>query len=129
MAVLGRRDENPGPSRSCLLVSRVKEIVLREDLSKLDSMRWRQPQFSPGQRAELAAEHPWLQSQTVPPEIDTQVSAVMAAAAGVDTGGVLDPWCTLRGPPGNFNPRSCPAVGVVVPAGPIKSKVRSAATK
>ncbi|XP_011366781.2 period circadian protein homolog 3 isoform X4 [Pteropus vampyrus] len=61
----------------CILMTyqvpeRVKEIVLREDLGKLDSMRQQQPQFSPGQRAELAAEHPWLQSQTIPPEIDTQ---------------------------------------------------------
>lgn len=61
----------------CILMTyqvpeRVKEIVLREDLGKLDSMRQQQPHFSPGQRAELAAEHPWLQSQTIPPEIDTQ---------------------------------------------------------
>lgn len=111
----------PRTVRVSLLVSRVKEIVLREDLGKLDSMRQQQPQFSPGQRAELAAEHPWLQSQTIPPEIDTQVSAMMVATAWVDTSGVLDPWSTSRGPTGNFNPPSCPAAGLVMPAGPINS--------
>ncbi|XP_036084172.1 period circadian protein homolog 3 isoform X4 [Rousettus aegyptiacus] len=61
----------------CILMTyqvpeRAKDVVLREDRGQLHRMRRRQPQFSPGQRAELAAEHPWLQSQTVPPEIDTQ---------------------------------------------------------
>uniref|UniRef100_A0A8D1IWK2 Period circadian-like C-terminal domain-containing protein n=1 Tax=Sus scrofa TaxID=9823 RepID=A0A8D1IWK2_PIG len=52
---------------------RVKEIVLREDLEKLESMRRRQPHFSHGQRKELAAVYAWIQSQTVPQERDTQV--------------------------------------------------------
>lgn len=128
MAVLRPRDGNAGPCGCRVLISRVKEVVLREDLGKLDGMRRRQPQFSPGQRAELAAEHPWLQSRTVPPEIDTQVSAMTAAAACVGTGGVLDPWCPSRGPTGNFSPHSCSAVGVVIPAGPINGKVGSAVT-
>lgn len=51
---------------------RAKEIVLKEDLEKLESMRWQQPQFSHRQREELAKVHPWIQSQTVPQEIDTQ---------------------------------------------------------
>lgn len=52
---------------------RVKEIVLREDLEKLESMRRRQPHFSHGQRKELAAVYAWIQSQTVPQERDTQI--------------------------------------------------------
>lgn len=36
------------------LPERVRDVVLREDLAKLESMRRRQPQFSAGQRAELA---------------------------------------------------------------------------
>ncbi|XP_059944894.1 period circadian protein homolog 3 isoform X6 [Mesoplodon densirostris] len=51
---------------------RVKEIVLKEDLEKLASMRRRQPQFSHGQREELATVHSWIQSQTIPQEIDIQ---------------------------------------------------------
>lgn len=53
--------------------------MLKEDLEKLESMRRRQPQFSPGQREELAKVHPWIQSQTLPQEIDVQVSAVVTA--------------------------------------------------
>uniref|UniRef100_A0A9L0J8S1 Period circadian-like C-terminal domain-containing protein n=1 Tax=Equus asinus TaxID=9793 RepID=A0A9L0J8S1_EQUAS len=49
---------------------RVKEIVLKEDLEKLESMRRQQPQFSHGQREELAQVHSWVQSQTVPQDID-----------------------------------------------------------
>ncbi|XP_008516213.2 period circadian protein homolog 3 isoform X4 [Equus przewalskii] len=49
---------------------RVKEIVLKEDLAKLESMRRQQPQFSHGQREELAQVHSWVQSQTVPQDID-----------------------------------------------------------
>lgn len=52
---------------------RVKEIILREDLEKLESMRRRQPHFSHGQRKELAAVYAWIQSQTVPQERDTQI--------------------------------------------------------
>ncbi|XP_058408788.1 period circadian protein homolog 3 isoform X3 [Diceros bicornis minor] len=61
----------------CILMTyqvpnRVKEIVLEEDLEKLESMRQQQPQFSHGQREELATVHSWIQSQTVPQEIDLQ---------------------------------------------------------
>ncbi|XP_007170108.1 period circadian protein homolog 3 isoform X2 [Balaenoptera acutorostrata] len=61
----------------CILMTyqvpeRVKEIVLKEDLVKLESMRRRQPQFSHGQREELANVHSWIQSQTIPQEIDIQ---------------------------------------------------------
>lgn len=51
---------------------RVKEIVLKEDLDKLESMRWQQPQFSPGQREEIASVHSWIQRRVIPQEIDTQ---------------------------------------------------------
>ncbi|XP_078001832.1 period circadian protein homolog 3 isoform X2 [Phascolarctos cinereus] len=51
---------------------RVKEDVLKEDLEKLASMRQHQPWFTDGQKEELAEVHPWIQSQTVPREIDTQ---------------------------------------------------------
>ncbi|KAM7098126.1 period circadian protein homolog 3 isoform 1-T1 [Molossus nigricans] len=51
---------------------RVKEVVLREDLAKLESMRRQQPQFSPGQREELAKVHSWIRSQTLPQEMDVQ---------------------------------------------------------
>lgn len=51
---------------------RVAEVVLREDLEKLQGMRPRQPQFSPGQREELARVHSWIQSQTLPREMDVQ---------------------------------------------------------
>ncbi|XP_049733762.1 period circadian protein homolog 3 isoform X1 [Elephas maximus indicus] len=51
---------------------RVKEVVLKEDLEKLESMRQGQPQFSREQREELAKVHSWIQSQTVPQEIDMQ---------------------------------------------------------
>uniref|UniRef100_A0A8C6DDJ2 Period circadian regulator 3 n=1 Tax=Moschus moschiferus TaxID=68415 RepID=A0A8C6DDJ2_MOSMO len=56
------------------LPERVKEIVLKEDLEKLESMRWQQPQFSLGQREEIANVHSWIQRQAIPQEIDTQVS-------------------------------------------------------
>ncbi|KAM9110098.1 period circadian protein homolog 3 isoform 6-T9 [Megaptera novaeangliae] len=61
----------------CILMTyqvpeRVKEIVLKEDLERLESMRWRQPQFSHGQREELANVYSWIQSQTIPQEIDIQ---------------------------------------------------------
>ncbi|XP_043852891.1 period circadian protein homolog 3 isoform X2 [Dromiciops gliroides] len=50
---------------------RVKEDVLKEDLEKLESMRQHQPRFTDGQKEELAEVHPWIQSQTIPREIDT----------------------------------------------------------
>ncbi|KAM9243845.1 period circadian protein homolog 3 isoform 3-T3 [Dugong dugon] len=61
----------------CILMTyqvpkRVKEVVLKEDLEKLESMRQGQPQFSREQREELAKVHPWIQSQTFPQEIDIQ---------------------------------------------------------
>eukprot|EP00070_Physeter_catodon_P036799 XP_028343693.1 period circadian protein homolog 3 isoform X4 [Physeter catodon] len=61
----------------CILMTyqvpeRVKEIVLKEDLEKLESMRQRQPQFSHGQREELADVHSWIQSQMIPQEVDIQ---------------------------------------------------------
>ncbi|XP_055275445.1 period circadian protein homolog 3 isoform X2 [Moschus berezovskii] len=61
----------------CILMTyqvpeRVKEIVLKEDLEKLESMRWQQPQFSLGQREEIANVHSWIQRQAIPQEIDTQ---------------------------------------------------------
>ncbi|XP_077831770.1 period circadian protein homolog 3 isoform X18 [Macaca mulatta] len=51
---------------------RVKEVVLKEDLEKLESMRQQQPQFSHGQKEELAKVYNWIQSQTVPQEINIQ---------------------------------------------------------
>ena len=63
----------------CSFVFRVKEIVLKEDLENLESMRRWQPQFSHGQREELANARSWIQSQTIPQEIDIQVSPVITA--------------------------------------------------
>lgn len=59
----------------CILMTyqvpeRVKEIVLKEDLEKLESMRGQQPQFSQGQREELAKAHSWVHSRTLPHEMD-----------------------------------------------------------
>ncbi|XP_077881312.1 period circadian protein homolog 3 isoform X2 [Ictidomys tridecemlineatus] len=54
---------------------RVKEVVLKEDLEKLESLRQQQPQFSPGQKEELAKVHPWIQSQTVPGGMHVQSCA------------------------------------------------------
>ncbi|XP_058575215.1 LOW QUALITY PROTEIN: period circadian protein homolog 3 [Neofelis nebulosa] len=51
---------------------RVKETVLKGDLERLAGMRPRQPQFSRARREELAQVHSWIQSQTVPREIDIQ---------------------------------------------------------
>ncbi|XP_011904896.1 PREDICTED: period circadian protein homolog 3 isoform X1 [Cercocebus atys] len=53
---------------------RVKEVVLKEDLEKLENMRQQQPQFSHGQKEELAKVYNWIQSQTVPQEINIQVT-------------------------------------------------------
>ena len=63
----------------CFFVFRVKEIVLIEDLEKLESMRRQQPQFSLGQREEIANVHSWIRCRTIPQEIDTQVSTVITA--------------------------------------------------
>uniref|UniRef100_A0A8C9BFY5 Period circadian regulator 3 n=1 Tax=Phocoena sinus TaxID=42100 RepID=A0A8C9BFY5_PHOSS len=67
----------------CILMTyqvpeRVKEIVLKEDLEHLESVRRRQPQFSHGQREELASVRSWIQSQTIPQEIDIQDNCVRA---------------------------------------------------
>uniref|UniRef100_A0A4W2GBA6 Period circadian-like C-terminal domain-containing protein n=1 Tax=Bos indicus x Bos taurus TaxID=30522 RepID=A0A4W2GBA6_BOBOX len=67
------------PGRILMMHQVVKEIVLKEDVEKLESMRWQQPQFSPGQREEIANVHSWIQRQTIPQEIDTQVSTAMTA--------------------------------------------------
>ncbi|XP_070260103.1 period circadian protein homolog 3 isoform X2 [Myotis yumanensis] len=67
------------------LPERVKDVVLREDLAKLESMRQRQPQFSAGQRAELAGARAWAQSRSLPP--------------GVDTHGCCSPVCKPAGQP------------------------------
>ncbi|XP_043779029.1 period circadian protein homolog 3 isoform X3 [Cervus elaphus] len=61
----------------CILMTyqvpeRVKEVVLKEDLEKLESMRRQQPQFSLGQREEIANVHSWIRRRTIPQETDTQ---------------------------------------------------------
>ncbi|XP_042551607.1 period circadian protein homolog 3 isoform X2 [Dipodomys spectabilis] len=50
---------------------RVKDVVLKEDLERLESMRRHQPRFSPGQKEELAKVHSWIQSQNIPPGVPT----------------------------------------------------------
>ncbi|KAM4871787.1 period circadian protein homolog 3 [Thomomys bottae] len=50
---------------------RAKEVVLKEDLERLEGMRQHQPHFSPGQKEELAEVHSWIQSQNIPQEIHT----------------------------------------------------------
>uniref|UniRef100_A0A8D2ASC0 Period circadian-like C-terminal domain-containing protein n=1 Tax=Sciurus vulgaris TaxID=55149 RepID=A0A8D2ASC0_SCIVU len=55
---------------------RVTEVVLKEDLEKLESLRLQQPHFSPGQKEELSKVHSWIQSQTVPRGVHVQVSPV-----------------------------------------------------
>ncbi|XP_068935233.1 period circadian protein homolog 3 isoform X1 [Petaurus breviceps papuanus] len=72
-AIWGMIEQTP----ECVLMTyqvpeRVKEDVLKEDLEKLESMKQHQPRFTDGQKEELAEVHPWIQSQTVPREIDTQ---------------------------------------------------------
>ncbi|KAM8790473.1 period circadian protein homolog 3 [Rhynchonycteris naso] len=54
------------------LPERAEETVLREDLEKLESMREQQPQFSHGQRAELARAHTWVRGCTLPHSMDFQ---------------------------------------------------------
>ncbi|XP_045331486.1 period circadian protein homolog 3 isoform X2 [Leopardus geoffroyi] len=61
----------------CILMTyqvpeRVKETVLKGDLERLVGLRPRQPRFSRAQRELLAKVHSWIQSQTVPREIDIQ---------------------------------------------------------
>lgn len=70
------------------LPERVRDVVLREDLAKLESMRRRQPQFSAGQRAELAGARAWAQSRGLPPGADTHgCASCRDRAAGSDAGG------------------------------------------
>ncbi|XP_036205383.1 period circadian protein homolog 3 isoform X2 [Myotis myotis] len=78
------------------LPERVQDVVLREDLAKLERMRRRQPQFSAGQRAELAG----AQSRGLPPGADTHACASCRdRAAGGGTGGACsqDPGRQLSG--------------------------------
>lgn len=56
-----------------VLCYRIKEEVLKEDMEKLIVMRQQQPWFSDRQKRELAEVHTWLQTQTVPLQINTQV--------------------------------------------------------
>nr|XP_045005245.1 period circadian protein homolog 3 isoform X2 [Jaculus jaculus] len=51
---------------------RVTEVVLKEDLEKLESMKHHQPRLSLEQKKELAKVHSWIQSQTLPQEIPIQ---------------------------------------------------------
>ncbi|XP_019477969.1 period circadian protein homolog 3 isoform X5 [Meleagris gallopavo] len=52
--------------------NRIKEEVLKEDMEKLIVMRQQQPWFSDRQKRELAEVHTWLQTQTVPLQINIQ---------------------------------------------------------
>ncbi|XP_061458187.1 period circadian protein homolog 3 isoform X2 [Rhineura floridana] len=51
---------------------RIAKEVLKEDLEKLAAMESKQPRFTEGQKEELAEVHPWIRTQAVPQEIDTQ---------------------------------------------------------
>ncbi|XP_012662830.1 period circadian protein homolog 3 isoform X2 [Otolemur garnettii] len=63
---------------------RVKEVVLKEDLEKLERMRQQQPRFSHGQKEELAKIYSWVQSQTVPQEADIQDCATGENKGSID---------------------------------------------
>ncbi|XP_045402193.1 period circadian protein homolog 3 isoform X1 [Lemur catta] len=63
---------------------RVKEVVLKEDLEKLESMRQHQPHFSQGQKEELAKVYSWLQRQSIPQEIDIQGCVTCENKGSVD---------------------------------------------
>ncbi|XP_014442081.1 period circadian protein homolog 3 [Tupaia chinensis] len=61
----------------CILMTyqvpeRDKEVVLKDDLQKLERMRQQQPKFSLGQKEELAKVRSWIQSQTLPQEMGIQ---------------------------------------------------------
>lgn len=58
-------------SVSCL--SRDQNEVLAEDREKLRVLQPLQPWFSREQRDELAEVHSWIQQNTIPEEINTQV--------------------------------------------------------
>ncbi|XP_077168314.1 period circadian protein homolog 3 isoform X2 [Paroedura picta] len=60
-----RRGESCQPAR-------MKEEVLKGDLEKLAAMTEQQPWFTKDQKEELAEVHPWIRTQTVPQEINTQ---------------------------------------------------------
>ncbi|XP_054858043.1 period circadian protein homolog 3 isoform X2 [Eublepharis macularius] len=51
--------------------TRMQEDVLKGDLEKLAAMTKQQPQFTKGQKEELAEVHPWIRTQTIPQEINT----------------------------------------------------------
>uniref|UniRef100_A0A5F4W0F4 Period circadian-like C-terminal domain-containing protein n=3 Tax=Callithrix jacchus TaxID=9483 RepID=A0A5F4W0F4_CALJA len=73
----------------CILMTyqvpeRVKEVVLREDLERLESMKQQQPQFSHGQQEELAKVYNWIQSQAIPQEIDVQACVTCESADSGD---------------------------------------------
>lgn len=76
-----------GPVRLLWSVLRARDVVLREDLAKLEGMRRRQPQFSPGQRAELAGARAWAQSRSLPPGADTHVSTASGPGPGREGAG------------------------------------------
>ncbi|XP_039330267.1 period circadian protein homolog 3 isoform X3 [Saimiri boliviensis] len=88
----------------CILMTyqvpeRVKEVVLKEDLERLESMKQQQPQFSHGQQEELAKVYNWIQSQAIPQEIDVQTGALFPT---------LTPTDRVQAAPG-FGP--CPGSG------------------
>ncbi|XP_053431026.1 period circadian protein homolog 3 isoform X3 [Nycticebus coucang] len=60
---------------------RVKEVVLKEDLEKLERMRQQQPRFSHSQKEELAKVYSWVQSQTVPQEADITADSLVPGRA------------------------------------------------
>ncbi|XP_064219266.1 period circadian protein homolog 3 isoform X1 [Aotus nancymaae] len=73
----------------CILMTyqvpkRVKEVVLKEDLERLESMKQQQPQFSHGQQEELAKVYNWIQSQAIPQEIDVQACVTCESADSAD---------------------------------------------
>ncbi|KAM6174149.1 period circadian protein homolog 3 [Erethizon dorsatum] len=70
---------------------RVKEVVLKEDLEKLESMRQQQPQFSPGQKEELAKVHSWIQGQSIPQETYLQSFVAWEDRGSVDQGAAESP--------------------------------------
>lgn len=109
-------------SFTCPFGFRVTEVVLREDLEKLEGMRRRQPQFSPGQREELAQVHSWIQSQTLPQQIDIQVSAWHSLS---QVGVLGRPWALdVHGvTPLHISVRTAAAVlGVASPALPVNRR-------
>ncbi|XP_048374445.1 period circadian protein homolog 3 isoform X2 [Sphaerodactylus townsendi] len=66
----GKKNQEEG--ESCQ-PARIKEEVLKGDLEKLAAMTKQQPHFTQGQKEELAEVHPWILTQTIPQEINTQL--------------------------------------------------------